>query len=82
MVIIKLERSSNFLVHAIEENIDYKKPYELLLNKYDTLVVQVDQDIFDFEEAQTLLKNIQNIFSHNEILLTFKGLEIKGVIHG
>ena len=76
----------NFVIIYIEKkkdyNGDYKKPYELLLNKYDTLVVQVDQDIFDFEEAQTLLKNIQNIFPHNEILLTFKGLEIKGVIHG
>lgn len=72
------------MVHTIEatgENINYK-PYELSLNRNDTLVVQVDQDIFDFEEAQKLLKNIQNIFPNNEILLTFKGLEIKGVIHG
>lgn len=55
--------------------------YELNLQENDTLVLQVDQDIFDLGQAQQLLKAWERVYPKNTIMITFKGIELKGVIH-
>lgn len=57
------------------------KPFKLELQKNDTLIVEIDQDIFDMDEAKKLFDIISDAYPNNKVLCTFKGLEIKGVIH-
>ena len=65
-----------------DEKIKDYRPFTLHLNKGDTIVIQFDQDIWDLDEAQQLAKVWQDAYSNNPIMVTFKGMEIKGVLNG
>ena len=56
-------------------------PFELTINRDSTIVLQFDQDIWDLDEAQQLAKVWQDAYPHNQIMVTFKGMEIKGVLN-
>ena len=57
------------------------QPFELTINRGSTIVLQFDQDIWDLDEAQQLAKVWQDAYPHNQIMVTFKGVEIKGVLN-
>ena len=65
---------------GIESKENYQ-PFELTINKGSTIVLQFDKDILNLEEAQQLAKVWQNAYPHNPIMVTFKGMEIKGVLN-
>lgn len=58
------------------------QPFELTINRGSTIVLQFDQDIWDLDEAQQLAKVWQDAYPNNPIMVTFKGIEIKGVLNG
>ena len=58
------------------------RPFELTINKDSTIVLQFDQDIWDLDEAQQLAKVWKDAYPNNPIMVTFKGMEIKGVLNG
>lgn len=69
------------------EKIDYKTKTptlftipELTLRQNDTLVLEFDQDIWDLNEAEQMIKGISKIYPKNNIMVLFKGIRI-GVIH-
>ena len=66
---------------GIESKENYQ-PFELTINRDSTIVLQFDQDIWGLDEAQQLAKVWQNAYPHNPIMITFKGIEIKGVLNG
>lgn len=53
---------------------------ELTLMQNDTLVLEFDQDIWDLDEAEQMMKGISKIYPKNKIMVLFKGMKI-GVIH-
>ena len=53
----------------------------LNLDSKDTIVLQFDLDTFSIEEVQQLAKMWKREYPQNKIMITFKGAEIKGVIH-
>lgn len=55
--------------------------YELNLHPGDTLVLQFDLEIFDIDEVQQMLKVWVKAYPQNKVIATFKGMEVKGVIH-
>ena len=57
-------------------------PFELTINRDSTIVLQFDQDIWNLDEAQQLAKVWQDAYPNNPIMVTFKGIEIKGVLNG
>ena len=65
---------------GIESKGNYQ-PFELTINRDSTIVLQFDQDIWNLDEAQQLAKVWQNAYPHNPIMVTFKGMEIKGVLN-
>ena len=65
----------------VEQKESYQ-PFKLTINKGDTIVLQFDQDIWALDEAQQLAKVWQDAYPHNQIMVTFKGMEIKGVLNG
>ena len=79
----KLGKGEIILVQKIE--IESKKnyqPFELIINRDSTIVLQFDQDIWDLDEAQQLVKVWQDAYPNNSIMVTFKGMEIKEVLNG
>lgn len=58
------------------------QPFELTINRGSTIVLQFDQDIWDLDEARQLAKVWQDAYPNNPIMVTFKGMEIKGVLNG
>ena len=66
---------------GIESKKNYQ-PFELTINRDSTIVLQFDQDIWDLDEAQQLVKVWQDAYPHNQIMVIFKGMEIKGVLNG
>ena len=65
----------------IESKKNYQ-PFELTINRGSTIVLQFDQDIWDLDEAQQLAKVWQDAYPNNPIMITFKGMEIKGILNG
>ena len=57
-------------------------PFELTINRGSTIVLQFDQDIWNLDEAQQLAKVWQDAYPNNPVMVTFKGMEIKGVLNG
>lgn len=53
---------------------------KLTLRQNDTLVLEFDQDIWDLNEAEQMIKGISKIYPKNNIMVLFKGIRI-GVIH-
>ena len=49
------------------------------LSPGDTLLVHVDQDIWDLSDAQSFYDLFSKSFPNNNIVVTFKGIEI-GVV--
>ncbi len=43
----------------------------------DTLIVNIDTDIWDVESAQEISNIIFKAFPHNKIVVTLKGVELK-----
>ena len=54
----------------------------MTINRDSTIVLQFDQDIWDLDEAQQLAKVWQDAYPNNPVMVTFKGMEIKGVLNG
>lgn len=52
----------------------------LTLRPNDTLIVKINQDFFDINEAQQILRNIKQCFLKNDVLCIFNGIELE-VIH-
>ena len=65
---------------GIESKGNYQ-PFELTINRGSTIVLQFDQDIWSLDEAQQLAKVWQDAYPDNPIMVTFKGMEIKGVLN-
>lgn len=42
----------------------------------DTIIVTIDTDIWDVDEAYEICKIVNKIFPNNNIVITFKGIEI------
>jgi len=66
------------------QRIDLRKdmqPYYLTISENDTIVIEVDQNEFDITAAQQIIKMWEKEYPKNKIMLTFKGIEVKGVIN-
>ena len=63
----------------LKEPIIYSVP-ELTLMQNDTLVLEFDQDIWDLNEVNEMMRAITKIYPKNKIMILFKGIKI-GVIH-
>ena len=57
------------------------RPYHLTISKNDTIIIEIDQDLFDIAEAQQIIEMWKREYPKNKIMLTFKGIEVKGVIN-
>lgn len=57
------------------------RPYHLTISKNDTIIIEIDQDRFDITEAQQIIEMWKREYPKNKIMLTFKGIEVKGVIN-
>lgn len=53
----------------------------LTLKPNDTLVVKINQDFFDIDEAQQLCEMIKQSFPKNSILCIFNGIELEVIHH-
>ena len=70
------------MVQKIEiESKENYQPFELTINKGSTIVLQFDQDIWNVDEVHQLAKVWQDAYPNNPIMVTFKGMEIKGVLN-
>ena len=56
-------------------------PYHLTISENDTIIIEIDQDRFDIAEAQQIIEMWKREYTKNKIMLTFKGIEVKGVIN-
>ena len=71
------------MVQKIEiESKENYQPFELTINKGSTIVLQFDQDRWSVDEVHQLAKVWQDAYPNNPIMVTFKGMEIKGVLNG
>ena len=71
------------MVQKIEiESKENYQPFELTINRGSTIVLQFDQDIWSVDEVHQLAKVWQDAYPNNPIIVTFKGMEIKGVLNG
>ena len=59
---------------------DNIRPYHLTISENDTIIIEIDQDRFDIAEAQQIIEMWKREYPKNKIMLTFKGIEVKGVI--
>ena len=66
---------------GIESKENYQ-PFELIINRDSTIILEFDQDIWYLDEAQQLVKVWQDAYPNNPIMVTFKGMEIKGILNG
>lgn len=57
------------------------RPYHLTISENDTIIIEIDQDRFDIAEAQQIIEMWKREYPKNKIMLTFKGIEVKGVIN-
>ena len=57
------------------------RPYHLTISENDTIIIEIDQDRFDIAEAQQIIEMWKKEYPKNKIMLTFKGIEVKGVIN-
>ena len=60
---------------------DNIRPYHLTISENDTIIIEIDQDRFDIAEAQQIIEMWKREYPKNKIILTFKGIEVKGVIN-
>lgn len=60
---------------------DNIRPYHLTISENDTIIIEIDQDRFDIAEAQQIIEMWKREYPKNKIMLTFKGIEVKGVIN-
>ena len=52
---------------------------KLDLKDGDIILVTIDMDIWDIDDVSEMCKILSKIFPNNNILCTFKGIDIKGV---
>ena len=57
------------------------RPYHLIISENDTIVIEVDQNELDIDEVQQIIEIWKREYPKNKIMLTFKGIEIKGIIN-
>lgn len=50
---------------------------KLDLKEKDTVLITVDMDIWDIEESYKMFQVISKTFPNNQIIMTFKGIEIE-----
>ena len=60
---------------------DVIHPYHLIISENDTIIIEIDQDRFDIAEAQQIIEIWKREYPKNKIMLTFKGIEVKGIIN-
>ena len=60
---------------------DSIRPYHLTISENDTIIIEINQDRFDIAEAQQIIEMWKREYPKNKIMLTFKGIEVKGVIN-
>lgn len=60
---------------------DNIRPYHLTISENDTIIIEINQDRFDITEAQQIIEMWKKEYPKNKIMLTFKGIEVKGVIN-
>ena len=58
------------------------RPYHLTISENDTIIIEIDQDRLDIKEAKQIIKKWKKEYPKNKIMLTFKGIEVKGIING
>ena len=56
-------------------------PYHLTISENDTIVNEEEQNKLDIDEVQQIIEIWKREYPKNKIMLTFKGIEIKGVIN-
>lgn len=73
------------MVHSINEIFDFNeiktKVFELNLHPHDTIVIEFDLDKYDLNTANSYFKSLSKNYPDNNFIMTFKGIEIKGIIH-
>ena len=52
---------------------------KLNLKDGDNIIITVDMDRWDIDVASEMCKIVSKIFPNNNVITTFKGIEIKGV---
>lgn len=52
---------------------------KLDLKDGDNIIITVDMDNWDIDVASEMCKIVSKIFPNNNVITTFKGIEIKGV---
>ena len=57
------------------------RPYHLIISENYIIIIEIDQDRFDIAEAQQIIEMWKREYPKNKIMLTFKGIEVKGIIN-
>ena len=70
------------MVEIFDKNLETNGVTAYTLNvKYgDKIIVQIDPERWNIDEAQQLLQQYTEAFPYNTVICTFDGIEIKGVI--
>ena len=70
------------MVEIFDKNLETNGVTAYTLNvKYgDKIIVQIDPERWNIDEAQQLLQKYIEAFPYNTVICTFDGIEIKGVI--
>ena len=70
------------MVEIFDKNLETNGVTAYTLNvKYgDKIIVQIDPERWNIDEAQQLLQKYTEAFPYNTVICTFDGIEIKGVI--
>lgn len=73
------------MIHSIDEIFDFNeiktKVFELNLHPHDTIVIEFDLDEYGLDTANSYFKSLSESYPDNNFIMTFKGIEIKGIIH-
>ena len=69
------------MVEIFDKNLETNGVTAYTLNvKYgDKIIVQIDPERWNIDEAQQLLQKYTEAFPYNTVICTFDGIEIKGV---
>lgn len=56
------------------------RPYCIKVEDNDTIILKIDQKEFDMDEITDLVRTYNTAFPDNNIVITFNGIDIVGVI--
>lgn len=69
------------MIKSVEQEKNHSV-YTLNVEPHDTIIIEIDQDIFDLSEGEQLFQTYAKCFPQNTVILMFKGVDIKGIIKG